>query len=121
MSFEPVATQAVLVSAARRKQGITVRQAAIRSGRTEEELEAVEAGRLELPTEQLRELLMVLGEELVVGPEGGLATRPLTGTHGPEEFAHMPEHSPDWRLAHALDWNEFAGDVYLAGRAARAE
>lgn len=117
----PRATQAALVSAARGQQGITVQQAAIRSDRTAEDIEAVEVGLHELPTHHLRELLMVLGEDLVVGPDGELDTRPLTGTHDPEQVAQMLEHPPDWRLAHALDWNEFAGDVYLAGRAARGE
>lgn len=121
MSSASPATQAALVGAARGRQGITVTQAAIRSDRTAEDIEAIEAGLLQLPTDHLRELLMVLGEDLVVGPHGELDTRPLTGTHDPAQVAQMLAHPPDWRLAHALDWNEFAGDVYLAGRAARGE
>jgi len=115
-----MADQGAVVHAARARQEITVEQAAIRSGRSPSEFAAIEAGTLALDAGQLRDVLLVLGEELIAGA-GGLSTRPLQGTHDPEQVAQMLEHPPDWRLAHALDWNEFASDVYLAGRAARGD
>ena len=114
------AGQAAVVHAARARQEITVEQAAIRSGRSASEFAAIEGGRLELDADELRDVLLVLGEELIAGA-GGLSTRPLQGTHDPEQLAQMLEHPPNWRLAHALDWNEFASDLYRAGRAARGD
>jgi len=113
-----MASQAAVVRATRARQETTVEQPAIRSGRSPSEFAAIEADTLELEADQLRDVLLVLGEELIASA-GGLSTRPSQGTHDPKQVAQMLEHPPNCRLAHALDCNEFASDLYLAGRAAR--
>jgi len=117
MTVSQPATQGTLVRRARIAQAITAEQAGIRWGRDRTTVEALEADELEVPTDQLSELLMVLGEKLLVGSAGELTTSPLTGIHDPAQVAEMVAQAPDWRLAHALDWNEFAAELYLAGRA----
>lgn len=113
-----MADPAALVAGARARQDISATQAAIRTGYSLAEFTAIEGGTLRLDDNQLRDVLLVLGEELIGGGDEA-STRPLQGTHDPEQVAQMLEHPPDWRLTHALDWNEFADDVHRAGRTSR--
>ena len=111
---------AALVGAARVRQEIGVEQAAIRCGRSVSEFVAIETGTLGLSADELRDVLLVLGEQLVVHA-GESGTRPLDGAHDPEQIAQMRNQPAEWRLEHALGWNRFADELYLAGKSARGE
>jgi transcriptional regulator with XRE-family HTH domain len=98
-----------LLRDARRRQGMSQRELALRAQTSQDAISRIERG-VESPTlERLTHLLMLLGERLLMD------TEPLlTGTGG----GTAPE-SPRERLREAASWNLVAGQLEIAGADAR--
>ncbi len=94
-----------LLRDARRREGLSQRRLALRAGTSQDAISRIERG-VESPTiDRLARLLNVLGERLELRSEPTLCARaPAT---------------PRERLLEAASWNLVAGQLELAGAAAR--
>jgi transcriptional regulator with XRE-family HTH domain len=99
----------------RRRHGLTQRQLAIRAGTSQDAISRIERG-VESPTfERFRELLLVMGEQPVIG------TAPLAEPRSGDTSAVALEMSPRERLLESASWNLVATKLEIAGARARAE
>lgn len=102
-----------LIKAARRRRGLSQARLALRAGTTQSAISRIERG-LESPTvDRLEELLLVMGERLVLeaeppGPEADSA-----------ELRWARELSPEERLREAASWNLVTTQLEIAGAKAR--
>ncbi len=93
-------TAGELIRNARRRHGLSQRTLALRAGTTQAWVSAIERGQAHPTVDMVRRLLLVMGEELVLGSE------PLTSDadHDPIAFADARRQTPDQRLEEALAW-----------------
>jgi transcriptional regulator with XRE-family HTH domain len=95
-------TPGALLRAARRRHGVSQKRLAIRAGTTQSAISRIEKDRVSPSVETLRELLRLIGEDLVIG------TRPRKW--GVDETLNRSnlEYSPGQRIQRGLG---FAGTV----------
>ena len=105
---------AELVRSTRERLGLSQRQLAIRAGTTQASISRIERGCVSPTFTTLRELLLAMGEEPVLG------ARRLPTDWDPVHMASTLARTPQERLALAASWNKMAGRLAAAGRAARA-
>jgi len=111
-------TAAELIRASRQRHGLSQRALALRAGTTQAWVSAIERGKAEPTVGMLRRLLLVVGEELILGAR----RLPSDAAHDPIAFAENRRRSPDERLAEALEWADVAlgpGSASPSSRAAR--
>lgn len=104
---------AKLVRSTRERLGLSQRRLALRAGTTQAAVSRIERGLVSPTFETLRELMIAMGEELV------LSTRRLPTDWDPVHMASTLGRTPEERFALALSWNRIAADLAAAGRAAR--
>lgn len=99
---------AEILRAARERHGLSLSELARRAGLPPDELAAIEAGRHSPTVAALNALLFVMGEhaEVAVGAVGTPYDR--------EQLADAAARTLEQRLAHAMAWNEFAGELARA-------
>lgn len=96
-----------LVRSARRRAGISQRSLALRAGSTQAAISRIESGRERPSYERAEQLLLVIGERIVVG------TEPLLGA---TEVVRLRETelTPEERLLEAVSWNRLATELEQA-------
>lgn len=109
-----------LVGWARKRQGITVQQLAVRSGLSPTLIAEVESSQRDLNTHELSALLFVCGLHLRQSPTGELSGEPLPLDVDEQELAHARSLTMSERLESALGWNSFADRVFQAGQRVRS-
>ncbi len=99
-------TPAELIRGTRRRHGLSQRSLALRAGTTQAWVSALERDEAQPTVEMLRRLLLVMGQELVIG------SRPLVSDadHDPVAFAHVRSLSPAERIEEALAWMSEIGE-----------
>ena len=102
-----------LVRATRGRLGLSQRQLALRAGTTQAEVSRIERGHVSPTFATLRELMVAMGEEPVLG------ARRLPADWDPVHMASTQARTPEERLALATSWNKMAGRLAAAGRTAR--
>ena len=103
-----------LIGTTRRRLGLSQRQLALRAGTTQAAVSRIERGLVSPTFTTLRELMVAMGEEPVLGG------RRLSATWDEAHMTSTLERTPGERLALALSWNRMAARLAAAGRAARA-
>jgi transcriptional regulator with XRE-family HTH domain len=102
-----------LVKATRERHDLTQRQLAHRAGTSQSAVARIERGKEEVTWQRLRTLLLVMGEEPVLG------TEPLPGRYDAWDVLEQRALSPSTRLANGIAFNELGAGLAAAGRAAR--
>ncbi len=102
-----------LVRCTRERLGLSQRRLALRAGTTQAAVSRVERGVVSPTFATLRELMVAMGEEPVLG------ARRLPTEWDPVHMASTLARTPEERLALALSWNSMAGRLAAAGRTAR--
>jgi transcriptional regulator with XRE-family HTH domain len=108
-----VMTPMQLIRSTRERAGLSQRQLAVRAGTTQAAVSRLERGVVSPTIETLRQLLLAMGEELV------LSTQRLPTDWYPVHMASTVARTPAERLALAGSWNNLAGRLAAAGRVAR--
>jgi transcriptional regulator with XRE-family HTH domain len=103
-----------LIRKRRIAHGLTQAQLALRAGTTQAAVSRLENDALSPTVETLTGLLAVLGEVPLLGSERAESELDL------DHLRASMARSPDERLALAISWNRLAGEIAIAGRAARA-
>lgn len=98
-----------LVAERRRRLGLSQRQLALRAATTQAAVSRIERGLVSPTFDTLRNLLLAMGEEPVLG------SRRLDTDWDPAHMTSTLERSPEQRLALALSWNRMAGRLTRAG------
>jgi transcriptional regulator with XRE-family HTH domain len=104
-----------LVGTTRRRLGLSQRQLALRAGTTQAAVSRIERGLVSPTFTTLRELMIAMGEEPVLGG------RRLKGRWDEAHMSSTLARAPEERLALALSWNRMAGRLAAAGRGARLD
>ncbi|MGH2854291.1 MAG: helix-turn-helix domain-containing protein [Solirubrobacteraceae bacterium] len=107
-------TPAELVRSTRERLGLSQRRLALRAGTTQAAVSRIERGIVSPTFATLRELMVAMGEEPVLG------TQRLPTDWDPVHMASTLARTPEERLALAISWNRMAGRMAAAGRSARA-
>jgi transcriptional regulator with XRE-family HTH domain len=107
-------TPAELVRTTRERKGLSQRRLALRAGTSQSAVARIERGDEEVTWPRLRALMRAMGEE----PE--LSSRPLKSRYDPSDLLRDRNASPEWRLATGIAFNEFATELAIAGRRAKA-
>jgi transcriptional regulator with XRE-family HTH domain len=94
---------------------LSQRRLALRAGTTQAAISRIERGIVSPTFTTLRELMLAMGEETVVG------ARRLPTDWDPAHMASTLARTPEERLALALSWNRMAGHLAEAGRRARED
>jgi transcriptional regulator with XRE-family HTH domain len=103
---------AELIRSTRERLGLSQRRLALRAGTTQAAVSRIECGLVSPTYTTLRELLLAMGEEPVLG------ARRLPTDWDPAHMASTLARTPEERLALALSWNKMAGRLTEAGRRA---
>jgi transcriptional regulator with XRE-family HTH domain len=103
---------AQLVRSTRERLGLTQRRLALRAGTTQAAISRIERGIVSPTFATLRELMLAMGEEPVLG-----ARRLPTGWD-PAHMTSTLARTPEERLSLALSWNKMALRLADAGRSA---
>lgn len=106
-------TPGELVRATRERHNLTQRQLAHRAGTSQSAVARIEGGKEEVTWNRLRILLLVMGEEPVLG------TQPLPGRYDAWDVLEQRALPAATRLANGIAFNELSGELAAAGRAAR--
>jgi transcriptional regulator with XRE-family HTH domain len=104
---------AELIRSTRERLGLSQRMLALRAGTTQAAISRIERGIVSPTFTTLRELLVAMGEEPVLG------ARRLPTEWDRAHMASTLARTPEERLALALSWNKMAGDLAIAGRQAQ--
>ncbi|HEV3378489.1 MAG TPA: helix-turn-helix transcriptional regulator [Thermoleophilaceae bacterium] len=107
-------TPAELVRITRERKGLSQRRLALRAGTSQSAIARIERGDEEVTWPRLRSLMIAMGEEPV------LSSRPLVGRYDADDLLRDRATSPESRLANGITFNEFATELALAGRRAKA-
>jgi transcriptional regulator with XRE-family HTH domain len=107
---EGVIDAAQLVREARRRQGISQAQLALRAGTSQHAVSLIERGLRQPSLETLERLLLVTGHRL----SGGLEVVPTE--EDPIHLAAAQQRSASERLTQAFEWAAFAHDLRGAAR-----
>jgi transcriptional regulator with XRE-family HTH domain len=107
-------TPAELIRTTRQRKGLSQRRLALRAGTSQSAVARIERGDEEVTWPRLRSLMLAMGEE----PE--LSSRPLEGRYDPSDLLRDRMTAPESRLANGIALNEFATELALAGRRAKA-
>jgi transcriptional regulator with XRE-family HTH domain len=107
-------TPAELVRTTRERKRLSQRRLALRAGTSQSAIARIERGDEEVTWPRLRALMIAMGEE----PE--LSSRPLTGRYDPTDLLRDRAMAPASRLANGIAFNEFATELAIAGRRAKA-
>jgi transcriptional regulator with XRE-family HTH domain len=107
-------TPAKLVRTTRERKGLSQRRLALRAGTSQSAIARIEGGDEEVTWPRLRALMLAMGEE----PE--LSSRPLEGRYDADDLLRDRTTTPETRLANGIAFNEFATELALAGRRAKA-
>jgi transcriptional regulator with XRE-family HTH domain len=107
-------TPAELVRTTRERKRLSQRRLALRAGTSQSAIARVERGDEEVTWPRLRSLMLAMGEEPV------LASRPLAGRYHPADLLRDRRLSPEARVENGIEFNEFATELALAGRRAKA-
>jgi transcriptional regulator with XRE-family HTH domain len=108
-----IMTPGELVKATRERHDLTQRQLAHRAGTSQSAVARIESGKEEVTWQRLRILLLVMGEEPVLG------TQPLPGRYDAWDVLEQRALPAATRLANGIAFNELGADLAAAGRAAR--
>ena len=104
---------AELVRSTRERLGLSQRRLALRAGTTQAAISRIERGIVSPTFTTLRELMIAMGEEPVLG------ARRLPTEWDPLHMQSTFARSPRERLVLALSWNKLAGRLAIAGQRAR--
>lgn len=104
---------AELVRSTRERLGLSQRRLALRAGTTQAAVSRIERGLVSPTFATLRELMIAMGEEPVLG------ARRLPTAWDPVHMASTLARTPEERFALALSWNRTAAGLAGAGRATR--
>ena len=107
-------TPADLVRTTRERKRLSQRRLALRAGTSQSAVARIERGNEEVTWPRLRALMIAMGEE----PE--LSSSPLASRYDPSDLLSDRTTSPESRLANGIAFNEFATELALAGRRAKA-
>ena len=107
-------TPADLIRETRQRKGLTQRRLALRAGTSQSAIARIERGDEEVTWPRLRSIMLAMGEEPV------LAARPLEGRYDPSDLLRDRRMSPEARLRDGIEFNEFATQLAVAGRRAKA-
>jgi transcriptional regulator with XRE-family HTH domain len=107
-------TPAELVRTTRRRKGLSQRRLALRAGTSQSAVARIERGDEEVTWPRLRALMLAMGEE----PE--LSSRPLDARYDAGDLLRDRTSPPEARLANGIAFNEFATEMAIAGRRAKA-
>jgi transcriptional regulator with XRE-family HTH domain len=106
---------AELVSSTRNRLGLSQRRLALRAGTTQAAISRIERGLVSPTFTTLRELMLAMGEEPVIGAHR------LPTDWDPVHMASTLARTPEERLALALSWNRMAGRLAHADRRAHED
>jgi transcriptional regulator with XRE-family HTH domain len=104
-----------LVRSTRIRLGLSQHRLALRAGTTQAAVSRIERGLVSPTFTTLRELMLAMGEELV------LSAQRLPTDWDPAHMASTLKRTPEERLALALSWNRMSSRLASAGRAARED
>jgi transcriptional regulator with XRE-family HTH domain len=110
-----ISNPAQLIRSTREQLGLSQRRLALRSGTTQAAISRIERGIVSPTFTTLRELMLAMGEEPVLG------RRRLPTDWDPAHMASTLSRTPEERLALALSWNKMAGRLAEAGRRAQED
>lgn len=99
-----------LIWSTRKRLGLSQRRLAVRAGTTQASISRIERGLVSPTFTTLRELLLAMGEELVL--EARRLPTYWDEAHMTSTLARVPEE----RIVLALSWNKLAGRIAHAGR-----
>lgn len=102
-----------ILRSTRERKGVSQRALARRAGTTQAAISRIESGRESPSFERFTALLLVLGEEPVLG------TRPLEHDLDPGALAYGRRLTYEQRLAESASWNLVATRLELAAARAR--
>lgn len=103
-----------LIREARLRHRLSQRTLALRAGTRQAAISRIERGEVSPSVDTLRQLMLAMGEELVLG------SRRLPGDWDPVHMQSMLTRTADERAALAFSWNRLAGRLHEAGRQAGA-
>ncbi|HEY1688578.1 MAG TPA: helix-turn-helix domain-containing protein [Solirubrobacteraceae bacterium] len=101
-----------LVRETRQRLGLSQRQLALRAGTTQAAVSRIERGIVSPMFTTLRELMLAMGEEPVLGAQR------LPTDWDPAHMKSTLARTAEERLALAISWNRMAGRIAAAGRSA---
>lgn len=104
-----------LVRKLRARHRLSQSQLAYRAATTQQAVSRIERGAVSPTVDMLTRLAAACGEELV------LNARPREVPFEDAQLAERRRMTPAERLAASASWNEFAGEIALAGARARGE
>ena len=104
-----------LVRELRARHGLSQAALAYRAGTTQQAISRIERGLVSPTAEMLARLAAACGEELV------LNARPRGVPFDDDQLEERARMRPAQRLELSASWNEFAGEIALAGARARGE
>jgi len=107
-------TPAQLIRETRERKGLSQRRLALRAGTSQSAIARVERGEEEVTWSRLRSILLAMGEEPVLGGA------PLPGRYDPSDLLRDRSMSAEARLRGGIEFNEFATELAIAGRRAKA-
>jgi transcriptional regulator with XRE-family HTH domain len=107
-------TPGELIREARVRRGLSQERLARRTGTKQSAISRLEADEVSPTVETLELLMRAMGEELRLG-----SAEPVR-EYDPLHRRSMAARPPDERLALGVSWNQMAGRLAAAGRAARA-
>ena len=102
-----------LIRTVRERHGISREQLAIRAGCDETAVAQIECGHVEPTAEDLRMLLLVMGER-PVEENGRMSSEPIPLEFDPGELADAARQAPSERLERSALWNRFAAQLARA-------
>lgn len=107
-------TPADLVRTTRERKGLSQRRLALRAGTSQSAVARIGGGDEQVTWPRLRALLLAIGEEPL------LASRPVTSRYDAGALLRDRRMSPESRLANGIAFEEFATELALAARRAKA-
>jgi transcriptional regulator with XRE-family HTH domain len=107
-------TPAELVKTTRERKRLSQRRLALRAGTSQSAIARIERGDEEVTWPRLRALMLAMGEEPV------LSSRPVASRYDAGDLLRDRAMSPESRLGNGIAFNEFATELALAGRRAKA-